>query len=162
MSAAVGFVFRPVPGSTPKNPASGFTALAWDFDAPVVPPSVQKIVNAADLTPSVAPGSLISVFGSNLNPTNAATREMPLPTAIGQSCLLVNGAAMPMLFASPGQINAQPPLRMEGREDFFRAGADRGFSIFQKPVSVRHGDFGARNGSFFQGSEQCDGKGFAA
>src|SRR5439155_5858594 len=95
--------------------ASGFTTLAWDFDAAVVPPSVQKIVNAADLTPSVAPGALISVFGANLNPTNASTREMPLPTAIGQSCLLVNGAAMPMMFVSPGQINAQLPLRTGGR-----------------------------------------------
>jgi len=94
---------------------SGVTAMAWDFDAPVVPPSVQKIVNAADLTPSIAPGALISVFGANLNATNASTQEMPLPTAIGQSCLLVNGARMPMLFVSPNQINAQMPLHTAGR-----------------------------------------------
>jgi uncharacterized protein (TIGR03437 family) len=94
---------------------SGFTALSWNFDAATVPPSVQKIVNAADLTPAVAPGALISVFGSNLSPTNATTSEMPLPTAIGQSCLMVNGAAIPMMFVSPGQINAQLPLRTEGR-----------------------------------------------
>jgi len=95
--------------------ASGFTAMAWNFDAAVVPPSVQKIVNAADLTPSVAPAALISVFGANLSPTNATTNEMPLPTAIGQSCLMVNGAAIPMMFVSPGQINAQLPLRTAGR-----------------------------------------------
>jgi len=93
---------------------SGFTALAWSFDSAVVPPTINQVVNAADLTAAVAPGSLISVFGTNLNPTNVATREIPLPTAIGESCLTVNGSAIPMFFASPGQINAQLPVRVDG------------------------------------------------
>ena len=63
----------------------------------------------------MAPGSLVTVFGTNLSPTNLATREIPLPTAIGQSCLTVNGTAIPMLFVSPGQINAQLPLHLSGR-----------------------------------------------
>jgi uncharacterized protein (TIGR03437 family) len=95
--------------------ASGFTALAWNFDAAVIPPSIDRVVNAANLGSLVAPGSLISVFGANLNPTNIATTEIPLPTAIGESCLTVNGSAIPMLFASPAQINAQMPLHLEGR-----------------------------------------------
>ncbi|PWT98134.1 MAG: hypothetical protein C5B51_30115 [Terriglobia bacterium] len=94
---------------------SGFTAVAWSFDAAVVPPSIARVANAASLSSLVAPGSLISVFGANLNPTNIATSEIPLPTAIGQSCLTVNGAAIPMLFASPSQINAQLPIHLEGR-----------------------------------------------
>ena len=94
---------------------SGFTALPWNFDTPTAPPAISSVVNAADLTATLAPGSLIAVFGSNLNPTNAATSEIPLPTAIGQSCLIVNGTAIPMMFASPGQINAQLPLRVDGR-----------------------------------------------
>ncbi len=94
---------------------SGFTAVPWEFDAAVVPPVIQQVVNAADLTSQVAAGSLIAVFGTDLNPINAATREMPLPTAIGESCLTANGAAIPMMFASPRQINAQMPLHLEGR-----------------------------------------------
>lgn len=94
---------------------SGFTALSWNFDTPVPPPAIDRVVNAADLTSPVAPGSLIAVFGSNLNPTNIASSEIPLPTAIGASCLTVNGSAIPMLFASPGQINAQLPLHIDGR-----------------------------------------------
>ena len=94
---------------------SGITALAWNFDIPVVPPVIDRVVNAADLTGLVAPGSLIVVFGENLNPTNIATAEIPLPTAIGESCLTVNGSSIPMMFASPGQINAQLPLHMDGR-----------------------------------------------
>jgi uncharacterized protein (TIGR03437 family) len=94
---------------------SGFTALPAAFDAAVVPPSVASVVNAADLSSPVAPGSLISVFGSNLSAINMATSEIPLPTALGESCLTVNGAAIPMLFASPGQINAQLPTFLSGQ-----------------------------------------------
>jgi uncharacterized protein (TIGR03437 family) len=94
---------------------SGFTALAASFDAATVPPSVASVVNAADLTSAVAPGSLISVFGANLSPTNIATSEIPLPTALGQTCLTVNGTAIPMLYASPSQINAQLPLNLSGQ-----------------------------------------------
>lgn len=94
---------------------SGFTVLPWNYDAATVPPRIQKVVNAADQTLPVAPGSLITVWGSDFSPVNIATREMPLPTALGESCLTVNGVALPMLFVSPGQINAQLPFNLDGR-----------------------------------------------
>jgi len=93
---------------------SGLTVLAWNYDAAIAPPTIARVVNAADMTIPVAPGSLVSVFGTNLNPTNIATAEIPLPTAIGDSCLTANGAAIPMLFASPEQINAQLLPRLQG------------------------------------------------
>jgi len=93
---------------------SGFTALAWNYDASVAPPRIERIVNAADLTAPVAPGSLITVLGRDLSVTNLATREMPLPTALGESCLTANGVAVPMLFVSPSQINAQLPFQTDG------------------------------------------------
>ena len=93
---------------------SGFTVLAWNFDAATAPPHISQVVNAADFTLPVAPGGLIAVFGSQLSPVNAATSEMPLPRALGESCLLANGAPVPMLFVSPGQINAQMPYEAAG------------------------------------------------
>ena len=45
---------------------------------------------------------------------NIATREMPLPTALGESCLTVNGVPVPMLFVSSTQINAQLPFNVDG------------------------------------------------
>jgi uncharacterized protein (TIGR03437 family) len=72
------------------------------------------VVNAADLTQPIAPGGLITVTGRQFTPVNVATREMPLPTALGESCLMVNGVAVPMLFASPTQINAQLPMNVDG------------------------------------------------
>lgn len=93
---------------------SGFTVLPWEYDAAVAPPKIHAVVNAADYTEPVAPGGLISLFGENLSPVNLATSQIPLPTALGQSCLLVNGVPTPVLFVSPTQINAQLPYHVEG------------------------------------------------
>jgi uncharacterized protein (TIGR03437 family) len=93
---------------------SGFTVLAWNYDAAVASPRIDRIVNAADLTHALAPGSLISVLGRDLSPVNLATREMPWPTALGESCLTINGLPVPMVFVSPAQINAQLPYHVDG------------------------------------------------
>ena len=93
---------------------SGFTVLAWDYGASVAAPSLQTVVNAADGSSSVAPGGLVTVWGSQLSPVNVATSEIPIPTALGDSCLTVNGVPVPMLFASPRQINAELPLEVVG------------------------------------------------
>lgn len=93
---------------------SGFTVLPWNYDAAVAIPRIERIVNAADEGENVAPGGLITVYGSQLSPVNMATREIPLPTALGESCLTVNGVALPMLFVSPRQINAQLPFQVDG------------------------------------------------
>ncbi len=93
---------------------SGFTVLPWNYDAATAPPQIDSVVNAADNTPGIAPGGLVSIFGQNLSPVNDATSEMPIPTAVGGSCLTVNGLAMPVLFVSPSQINAQMPFEAVG------------------------------------------------
>jgi uncharacterized protein (TIGR03437 family) len=93
---------------------SGFTVLPWSYDASVAPPSIKKIVNAADLSGGIAPGGLISVFGASLSPVNLATSEIPLPTALADSCLTVNGLPVPILFVSPNQLNAQMPFETVG------------------------------------------------
>jgi uncharacterized protein (TIGR03437 family) len=93
---------------------SGFTVLPWSYDAAVAPPHINTIVNAADLGVGIAPGGLITVFGTQLSPVNLATSEIPLPTALADSCLTVNGLPVPILFVSPNQINAQMPFETIG------------------------------------------------
>lgn len=93
---------------------SGFTVLPWTYDSAVAPPRLDRVVNLADGSAGLAPGSLISIYGRDLSPINAASREVPLPTALGESCLTVNGIPVPMLFVSPSQINAQMPYRVDG------------------------------------------------
>ena len=93
---------------------SGFTVLPWNYDAAVAPPQINSVVNAADGTKPVAPGGLISIYGQQMSPVNIATQQIPLPTALGESCLTVNGIAVPMLFVSAQQINGQLPANANG------------------------------------------------
>jgi len=93
---------------------SGFTVLAQDYNAAVAVPQISSVVNAADGTQPVAPGGLITIYGSQMSPVNAATQTVPLPTALGNSCLIVNGTPVPLLFVSSGQINAQLPFSVSG------------------------------------------------
>ena len=93
---------------------SGFTIIPLTYDAAVPIPRITRIVNAADQTKPVAPGGLISVQGTNLSLLNVATQEIPIPTALGESCLAVNGTAIPLVLVSSTQINAQLPFNVDG------------------------------------------------
>jgi uncharacterized protein (TIGR03437 family) len=93
---------------------SGFTVLPWNYDAAVAPPKIGAVVNAADGKLPVAPGGLISVYGQQMAPVNMATKELPLPTALADSCLTVNGVPVPVLFVSNSQINGQLPFNIDG------------------------------------------------
>ncbi len=93
---------------------SGVTILPPNYAASVQPPQITAVVSAADFKSPAAPGGLITVFGTALSPTNQATSQIPLPTALAQSCLTVNGQPMPLIFVSATQINAQMPFQAFG------------------------------------------------
>jgi uncharacterized protein (TIGR03437 family) len=93
---------------------SGVTILPWNYDAAVAPPNITSVVNAGDEGTDIAPGGLISIYGTQLSPVNMATSEIPLPTALANSCLSVNGLAVPILYVSPNQVNAQMPYQAIG------------------------------------------------
>jgi uncharacterized protein (TIGR03437 family) len=93
---------------------SGFTVLAWNYDAAVALPSISSVVNAANGSQPVAPGGLISIYGQQMSPVTLATNQIPLPTALAQSCVEVNGTPVPLLYVSSQQINAQLPNNVIG------------------------------------------------
>jgi len=104
----------PSAGTVIALTTSGFTVLSGNYAAATTPPSIASVQNAADGSTAVAPGGFISVYGSQMSATNIATSQIPLPTALGESCLVVNGSPIPLLFVSGGQVNAQLPLNMGG------------------------------------------------
>ena len=93
---------------------SGFTVLPWTFDAAVATPRITKVTNLADGSTAIAPGSLVKIEGNDLSPINQASRERPLPTALGESCITVNGLPIPLIFVSGKEINAQIPFEVVG------------------------------------------------
>lgn len=93
---------------------SGFTVLPWNYAAAFAPPVLSSVVNAADFTQGIAPGGMIALLGSSLSATTQSASSGAWPTILGDSCLLVNGAPVPMGYISGSQINAQLPFGVLG------------------------------------------------
>jgi uncharacterized protein (TIGR03437 family) len=93
---------------------SGIVILPPGYAASIAPPQITAVVSGADFKSPAAPGGLITAFGTSLSPTNAATSEIPLPTALASSCMTVNGQPIPLIFVSPTQVNAQMPFQAIG------------------------------------------------
>jgi len=66
-------------------------------------------VNAASYNTAVAPGSLVAIFGTSLAQATAGALQVPLPISLADTNVIVNGVRAPLLYVSPGQINAQIP-----------------------------------------------------
>ncbi len=69
------------------------------------------VINAASFAKGqvVAPGSLVSIFGTNLAPSTSLASAIPLPISLAGVSVTFNGIIAPLVFVSPGQINAQLP-----------------------------------------------------
>jgi len=91
--------------------------LPWNYDVATATPVLDRVVSAADFTKPVAPGGLISIFGSQLSPMTLSSTDVPLPTVLADSCLTVGGLVIPIIFVSPTQINAQLPTQISGNTD---------------------------------------------
>jgi uncharacterized protein (TIGR03437 family) len=62
----------------------------------------------------VAPGSLVSIYGQDIAGETATAASTPLPVSLGGASVLFDGHPAPLLFVSPGQINAQVPFGLAG------------------------------------------------
>jgi uncharacterized protein (TIGR03437 family) len=69
------------------------------------------VLNAASykLNSALAPGSLVSIFGTNLADSLGQAQALPLPIDLNQTEVLVAGRSLPLVFVSPNQINAMIP-----------------------------------------------------
>jgi len=66
------------------------------------------IVNTASRKAQFAPGSLITILGSNLADTATASGN-PLPRSLGGVCVTANEVAIPLISTSPTEIDGQLP-----------------------------------------------------
>jgi uncharacterized protein (TIGR03437 family) len=82
-------------------------AVAAYAQSPVV--NNGGVINAANGITPVTPGSLVSIFGTNLASGLAQANSIPLSTTLNGVSVTFNGVQAPLLFVSGGQINAQLP-----------------------------------------------------
>lgn len=85
-------------------------------------PRITGIVNAAtgEIAGRIAPGEVVSIYGFGIGPATAATavpRGGKFPDSLAGVQVLVNGVAIPLLYVSASQINAEIPLPVSGAED---------------------------------------------
>jgi uncharacterized protein (TIGR03437 family) len=112
-----------VSGTPTRKGAFSFTVRATDSAQPFAKANVTlqvngtlpqfsaaSLVNAASYLPGIAPGEYFSIFGASLAAATESSPALPLSTTLGSATVLWNGARLPLLSVSPGQINAQVPL----------------------------------------------------
>jgi len=106
----------PSTGGVALLTTSGLTVLASTYASNLVTPAISAITSAADGTKPVAPGSLVSIYGQNLSAVNFTATTLPLSTGMGNACMALNGAPIPLLYVSSTQINAQLPYNAIGNQ----------------------------------------------
>lgn len=94
-------------------------AVATPVSSGAPPPTLSAggIVNAASFAGDnapVAPGSIVSIFGSKFISALAVPPGDPLPTSLQGVSVTFNGVKAPLFFVAPAQINAQVPFEITG------------------------------------------------
>ena len=90
--------------------------------APVVTPVLTvTVVNALSLlAASIAPGEIVSIFGTGIGPDSGVTGTLDasgvLPGVLAGVEVQFNGADAPIFYAQSGQINAQVPYVVAGSD----------------------------------------------
>jgi uncharacterized protein (TIGR03437 family) len=111
--------FQWTPGSADANQlqlAVSGIPVGLTVSAGRLVPVVSAVVNAASYEPGVAAGAIESIFGVNLTGGKTAQAGASLPTTLAGARVLLNGTALPLLYASDTQINFfVPPSTALGR-----------------------------------------------
>jgi uncharacterized protein (TIGR03437 family) len=88
-----------------------FTIAA--VSAPVISPG--GVVNGASFSAGpVVPGSIVSIFGTDLASGTAQAPTNSPPTTLQSTQVLMNGIAAPLFYVSATQINAEVPWEVNG------------------------------------------------
>ena len=88
-----------------------------DISAPSI--STAGIVNAASfLSGPIAPGEIISIFGSSIGPDEGVGAQLDesgrVPTELAGTQVLFDGEPVPLFFVRTDQVNAQATYRLDG------------------------------------------------
>ena len=96
--------------------AIGLVQLPPGTPTPILPPS--SVVNGASFRPAtepnsaIAPGAIVSIFGTGLASDTLRAGEVPLPTMLGETSVTFDDIPAPLFFVSGTQINAQVPFEL--------------------------------------------------
>ena len=103
------------------NSQSNSVSVLINRTATLVPPVVNSAESAATLQAGpVAPGELVTIFGSNLGPASPTGLQLSasgfVTTQLAQTQVLFDGIPAPLLYAGSEQITAVVPYATAGRD----------------------------------------------
>jgi len=99
-------------------------------------PVIQSVTDSASFGPRVAPGSLASIFGTNLASGEASAQGFPLPNSLLGTSVTIGGTAVPILYVNTGQVNFQvPPSVQSGSTSLIVHGPGGASSAFSFTVT---------------------------
>ncbi|MBZ5603875.1 MAG: SBBP repeat-containing protein [Acidobacteriia bacterium] len=110
------------------SPAANALAVRGDGTAIVAPAlsivtlaDPPRVASIADTDNTrlvrVAPGQLLTLWGTRLSPVNDAQPAGPFPSTFNGITVTFNGIAAPILFASGDQVNLQVPFEIAGQSE---------------------------------------------
>ena len=97
------------PGGTGSN--AFLTSIAAGPGMPAIA-SGGVIGSWAPAAGPVAPGSLLTIYGSGFAVARNQPQSLPLPTAAAATTVSIDSIPAPILYASPGQMNVQVPYEV--------------------------------------------------
>ena len=103
------------------NSKSNTVSVLINYTRGVGPPLVTSVVNAAALqSGAVAPGEVVTIFGSRLGPDQALGAQVSpsgfLSTVLANTQVFFDDKPAPLVYASSGQLNAVVPFAVAGRD----------------------------------------------
>ena len=101
---------HPTLGSVQHNYTVATSAAAGGVALPVAAPN--GVVEGAGLTPlrPLAPGSIVSIFGTGFAGGNYFASRVPLERTLGGTSVRIGSEDAPLYYVGPTQINAQVPF----------------------------------------------------
>ena len=104
--------------ATSFNPVlAGSAVISGSLSANPAVPSVDPggVVSNASFQPNTpaAPGSFVSIFGSNLAPQPAGATTLPYPPMLGGTEVVLGGQVLPLAFVANGQVNGIVPYDVQ-------------------------------------------------
>jgi len=101
----IGSGIGPALGINVAIPQTKFTGTGVFLD----PTGIVNAASSAPFTSSIAPGELLTLYGSNLASALTIAADVPFPTTIGKVQVTINNVAAPIYYVSPTQVSAIVP-----------------------------------------------------
>ncbi len=76
------------------------------------PTGVVNAASSAPFTAGIAPGELITLYGTNLAASTAVAPVIPFPTTLGNVQVTINGVAAPIYYVAQNQISVIVPYEL--------------------------------------------------